>query len=175
MSIQNSIYIADQSEMTVIISAEAVARIAALTTAEEIDISLAVNAAAFTNVPQKVEASVGVVGSPIPLTASKRTPDGLHELTIELPDDYYRGSPGTFGTDNLSAVELFKLHKEHNVPLGGLQLTPAGAETGMKELSLTAPVRVKSVSLPGFDAANREIQMVTVVVTAPEVTDADHA
>jgi hypothetical protein len=93
---------------------------------------------------------------------------------LRLIDDYFAGSAGEWGTDDLAAVEIFyELDKAGQNP-GGLQCTPAGGATGDIEITLTNP-KLLGLDLPGIEADATTPNEVSVFFAADGHTTAAHA
>lgn len=167
-------YVPAQGEVVVAISAANVTAVGApFVTAEEIVVDGAVRGFKRTNNPERPRETTKVTGSPTPiLTVS----DAVEEETWELKlvDDYHSGAAGEWGTDDLSAVEIFLEMYTHRSDPGGLQCTPAGGATGQIETTLVGP-RVLSVSEPEIDADATGPAIVTVMLAAEYSTKAVHA
>lgn len=165
-------YVPDQGEVEVTISAGNVTAIAAFTTAEAIVIDGAVRSFKRTNNPERTTTSLRVTGDTTPITSTNNTvPHETWELV--LVDDYHTGAAGEWGTDDLSAVEIFlELLKARQAP-GALKCTPAGGSAANIETTLSDPA-VLSVSEPDIDADATEPATVTVMLSASTSTKAAH-
>lgn len=165
-------YVADQGEVEITISAGNVSAIAAFTTAESIIIDGAVRSFKRTNNPERTTTSMRVTGDTTPITVTNNTiPHETWELV--LVDDYHSGAAGEWGTDDLSAVEIFREFFIARVAPGGLKCTPAGGAAANIETTL-ADVAVLSVSEPDIDADSTEPAVVTVMLSASASTKAAH-
>ena len=165
-------YVPDQGEVEVTISAGNVTAIAAFTTAEAIVIDGAMRSFKRTNNPERTTTSMRVTGDTTPITSTHNTvPHETWELV--LVDDYHTGAAGEWGTDDLSAVEIFlELLKARQAP-GALKCTPAGGASANIETTLSDPA-VLSVSEPDIDADATEPATVTVMLSASTSTKAAH-
>lgn len=165
-------YVPDQGEVEVTISAGNVTAIAAFTTAEAIVIDGAVRSFKRTNNPERTTTSLRVTGDTTPITSTNNTvPHETWELV--LVDDYHTGAAGEWGTDDLSAVEIFlELLKARQAP-GALKCTPAGGSAANIETTLSDPA-VLSVSEPDINADATEPATVTVMLSASTSTKAAH-
>ncbi len=165
-------YVADQGEVEVTLSAGNVSAIAAFTTAEAIVIDGAVRSFKRTNNPERTTTSMRVTGDTTPITVTNNTvPHETWELV--LVDDYHSGAAGEWGTDDLSAVEIFlELLKARQAP-GALKCTPAGGTSANIETTLADP-QVLSVSEPEINADATEPATVTVMLSASSSTKAAH-
>lgn len=165
-------YVADQGEVEVTISAGNVTAIAAFTTAEAIIIDGAVRSFKRTNNPERTTTSMRVTGDTTPITSTNNTIS--HETwELVLVDDYHSGAAGEWGTDDLSAVEIFReLWVARQAP-GALKCTPGGGTTTNIETTLADP-QVLSVSEPEIDADSTEPATVTVMLSASSSSKAAH-
>jgi hypothetical protein len=165
-------YVADQGEVEVTISAGNVTAIAAFTTAEAIVIDGAVRSFKRTNNPERTTSSMRVTGDTTPITSTNNTiPHETWELV--LVDDYHLGLAGEWGTDDLSAVEIFlELFKARQAP-GAFKCTPAGGGSANIETTLADP-SVLSVSEPEINADSTEPATVTVMLSASSSSKAAH-
>lgn len=166
-------YVSDQGEIAITISAANVAAIAAFTTAEEIELDGALRSMRRTNDPERAVESTRITGDTTPIVSVGDTVD--HEVwEIIFVDDYYEGSAGEWGTDNLAAVEIFEeLFVARQAP-GGLQCTPAGGATGDIEITLVNP-EILSVGQPETDADATAVNTIAAIVACEKHTLAAHA
>ena len=165
-------YVADQGEVEITISAGNVSAIAAFTTAESIILDGAVRSFKRTNNPERTTTSMRVTGDTTPIVVTNNTiPHETWELV--LVDDYHSGAAGEWGTDDLSAVEIFReLFTAREAP-GGLKCTPAGGSAANIETTLADPA-ILSVSEPDIDADSTEPATVTVMISASASSKAAH-
>lgn len=166
-------YISDLGEVEVTISAANVTAVSAFTTAESIVIDGAVRMFVRTNSPKKSASRMNVTGDtePIVTKSGRIQEEELWELT--LVDDYYSGAAGEWGTDTLSAVEIFKELFENNEDPGGLKCTPAGGSSANIEITLTSP-RLLGLDVPRIDADSTDPEVIKIYFAASGHTTAAH-
>jgi hypothetical protein len=167
-------FVPNRGDLRVTISAAAVTAIAGLTTAEAISIKGVLRTFERSNNPARPVESQRVSGHAKPLSFV----GGIEETEtwkIVILDDKSKGAAGEWGTDNLSAVDIFRWHLDAEIPLGGLAATPAGSATGMIEYSLQSPIDVISVSVPKIDADAKKADEIEIVVSCPSHTPAARA
>lgn len=166
-------YSTAQGELEVTLSAGNVSAIAAFTTAESIVIDGVLRSFRRTNNPERPVSETRVTGSDTPITIAGRIiPREMWELV--LVDDYFLGAAGEWGTDDLSAVEIFReLFIAREQP-GGLKCTPAGGASANIEITLTDP-EIVAVGLPEIDADSEDqVATVTIMISASGHTTAAH-
>ena len=166
-------YISDLGEVEVTLSSANAAAVAAFTTAESIIIDGAVRSFTRTNSPKKAASRTNVTGdtTPIVLRSSRIQEEELWELV--LVDDYFSGASGEWGTDDLSAVEIFYELLSNDQDPGGLKCTPAGGSSANIEITLV-DVRLLGVDPPTIDADSTEAQTVKVYFACSSHTRAAH-
>lgn len=174
MTTQNG-YSGSGGEVTVTISASNVSAIAAFTTAETIAIKGVLREARRTNNPAYQRASLPVADGGQVTTYSRTKDDGGEDWELVLIDDYWKGDAGEYGTDLLSAVEIFKEFFDADELIGGLSFTPAGGKTGHMETSLLSPIKVLSVGKPEISADKAEAETVGIMIGAAGSQEAAHA
>ena len=166
-------YISDLGEVEVTLSAGNVSAVSAFTTAESIVLDGAVRFFRRTNTPKKAVSRTNVTGSstPIVLASGRVQEEELWELG--LVDDYFSGAAGEWGTDNLSAVEIFmELHDNAEDP-SALKCTPAGGASANIEITLTTP-RLLGYAVPSIDADSTDPETVIIYFAAEGHTRAAH-
>mgnify|MGYP001229798025 CR=1 FL=1 len=167
-------FVNHRGDLMVGISAAAVTAVTAFTTAESISIAGVLRTFERTNTPARPEESMRVAGHAKPLSFV----GGIEETErwkIVIVDDFFKGSTGEWGTDNLTAYEIFDLHLRNELELGSLVGTPAGSETGMKSIVLDTPITVLSVTPSGIDADAKRAEELEIIVSTPGHEYADHA
>lgn len=166
-------YISDLGEVEVTLSAGNISAVSGFTTAESIIIDGAVRMFVRTNSPKKAASRMNVTGdsTPIVTKSGRIQEEELWELT--LVDDYYSGAAGEWGTDSLSAVEIFQLLLDNNQDPGGLKCTPAGGSSAHLEITLV-DVRLLGVDVPRIDADSVDPEVVKVYFAASGHTTAAH-
>lgn len=165
-------YVPDQGEVEITISSGNATAIAAFTTAESIIVDGAVRTFQRTNNPERTTTSMRVTGDTTPIAVTSNTiPHETWELV--LVDDYYSGAAGEWGTDDLSAVEIFLEFFKARVKPGGLKCTPAGGGAANIEITLV-DAEILAVSKPVIDADATEPATVTIMLSASSSTEAAH-
>lgn len=166
-------YISDLGEVEVTLSAGNITAVAAFTTAESIVIDGAVRTFQRTNSPKKSSSRMNVTGdtTPIVTRSSRIQEEELWELV--LVDDYFSGAAGEWGTDDLSAVEIFYELFANNEDPGGLKCTPAGGSAANIEITLV-DCRLLGVDPPVIDADSTDPQTVKVYFACSSHTRAAH-
>lgn len=167
-------YIPDLGEVVITISAANVTAVAAFTTAEDIILDGTVRSFRRTNNPEKPLGRTNVTGDNAPILTRSTRQNAEERWELVLVDDYSEGAAGEWGTDNLSAVEIFMELLDNDQDPGGLACTPAGGATGDIEYTLTNP-RLLYVSVPEIDADTEELAVVTVGLAAEAHTTAAHS
>jgi hypothetical protein len=167
-------YVSDGGEVVVTLSAGNVTAVSGFTTAESITIDGAVRKFSRTNTPQRTVAETKVTGSDTPIVTRSQNKAEGERWELTLVDDYYSGAAGEWGTDDLAAVEIFKLLDENNEDPGGLKCTPAGGATGDIEITLTLP-KLLGVKVPDIDADATTPNEIIVYLAADGHTTAAHA
>jgi hypothetical protein len=166
-------YVSDLGEVEVTLNAGNVAAVAAFTTAESIVIDGAVRTFQRTNSPKKASSRMNVTGdtTPIVTRSGRIQEEELWELV--LVDDYFSGAAGEWGTDDLSAVEIFRELLAANQDPGGIKCTPAGGSAAHIEITLVTP-RLLGVDVPKIDADSTDPEVVKVYLAAEGHTVAAH-
>lgn len=168
-------YVSDGGEVAVAISAGNVTAVGSpFVTAEEIVIDGAVRYFRRTNTPLRTVAETKVTGDITPIVTRSQNKAEGERWELGLIDDFYKGTVGEWGTDDLAAVEIFKEMDEHNQDPGGLQCTPAGGTTGNIEITLVNP-KLLGVGLPEIDADATTPNTIPVFFAADGHTTAAHA
>lgn len=167
-------YVSDGGEVAVTLSAGNIAAVAAFTTAEEIVIDGTVRSFRRTNTPQRTVAETKVTGDTTPIVTRSQNKAEGERWELRLVDDFYAGSAGEWGTDDLAAVEIFKELDAANQDPGGLQCTPAGGAAGDIEITLVNP-KLLGLELPGIEADATTPNEVSVFFAADGHTTAAHA
>ena len=166
-------YVADQGEVVVTLSAANIVAVTAFTTAESITLDGAVRAFRRTNNPELPVAETKVTGDTSPIvTAGKTKPAEQWELV--LIDDYSEGAAGEWGTDSLSAYEIFwELFSNSQHP-DAIECTQAGGATGDIETTLTNP-KLKAVGHAEINADSTTPAETTIMLVSETHTKAAHA
>lgn len=166
-------YVSDLGEVEVTLSAGNITAVTAFTTAESIVIDGAVRSFMRTNSPKKASSRMNVTGdtTPIVTRSGRIQEEELWELT--LVDDYFSGAAGEWGTDDLSAVEIFRELLNADQDPGGLKCTPAGGASAHIEITLVTP-RLLGVDVPKIDADSTDPEVVKVYFAAEGHTVAAH-
>lgn len=166
-------YLPDQGDLQVTISAADVLAIAAFTTAEDVDIRGALRKLEETQplTRQYSEVYVAATSDPIKTTSRKNS---ATVWNLMLVDDYSKGDAGEWGTDLLSAVEIFQEFFDAGITISTIKLTPAGTTGGMIETTLSE-VDIQSITHPPIDADSTTPQEVTIVLVVESYTKAVHA
>ncbi len=167
-------YVSDLGEVKVTISAANVTAVPAFATAETITIDGAVRSFRRTNNPQRSVANTRVTGDLNPIVTRGNSKVEGETWELVLVDDYYKGAAGEWGTDDLSAVEIFVELDKANQDPGGLKCTPAGGAAGEIEITLVNP-KLLGVSAPEINADATTPNEVTVFLAADSHTEAVHA
>lgn len=167
-------YKSDQGELVVTISSANVTAIAAFTTAEDITLDGALRYFRRTNNPQRNVSQTRVTGDLNPIVTRSSSKPEAELWEIGLVDDYYAGNAGEWGTDSLSAVEIFKEMDEADQDPGGIAGTPAGGATGDIEITLVNPVLL-GLGVPEIDADAQDPNEIPVYLAADSHTTAAHA
>lgn len=166
-------YVGDAGEITVSVTAADVTAIAAFTTAEAITIDGAVRKFEETQPKTREFTRTYVAGdnsSPI-ITAS--TKESESQWTLTVLDDYSKGSAGEWGTDLLSAYEIFWEFFKAKREISQITFTPAGSTTGMIESTLTN-IDVISMPHPMLDADVTDPQEAEIQLIVENYTKAAH-
>lgn len=166
-------YIADRGELKITISAADVTAIAAFTTAESITLDGAVVSFIQTTIPSRDVVEQRVTGSGTPITIARDTV-GREGWTLVLVDDYFLGAAGEWGTDLLSAVEIFQEFFTARREISALKITPAGSTSTYLTITLDDPIEVLSISPPETNANSTAVATRTVILSAPSHTEAAH-
>jgi hypothetical protein len=169
-------YVTNQGEVKVTLSAGNITSVGApFVTAETITLDGAVRSFKRTNDPERAVEDTYVTGDTTPIiTPSSQIPHEEWELV--LVDDYYEAlTGGEWGTDGLAAVEIFQELYDHRVQPGGVKCTPAGGASGDVQITLTAPIIVKSISRPMIDADATRPSEVIVKLDCPGSTTATYS
>lgn len=167
-------FVPHRGDLKITISAAAVTAITEFVTAEAISIKGVLRKFERTNTPSRPKESLRVSGHPKPLDFV----GGIEETEtwrIVIVDDFFKGAAGEWGTDNLTAYEIFDLHHRAELELGGVVGTPAGESTGMKSIVLDTPITILSVTPAGIDADAKRAQELEIIVSAAGHEYADHA
>lgn len=166
-------YVSDLGEVEVTISSGNVSAVSGLTTAEAIVIDGAVRNFMRTNTPQKAVSRMNVIGdvTPIVTRSGRVQEEELWELV--LVDDYFVGAAGEWGTDTLSATEIFMLLSDNDEDPGGLKATPAGGTAAHIEITLTNP-KLLGYDLPKVDADSVDPEVVKIYFACSGHTRAAH-
>lgn len=166
-------YVSDLGEVEVTISSGNVSAVSGLTTAEAIVIDGAVRSFMRTNTPQKAVSRMNVIGdvTPIVTRSGRVQEEELWELV--LVDDYFSGAAGEWGTDTLSATEIFMLLSDNDEDPGGLKATPAGGTAAHIEITLTNP-KLLGYDLPKVDADSVDPEVVKIYFACSGHTRAAH-
>lgn len=166
-------YISDLGEVEVTLSAGNVAAVAAFTTAESIIIDGTVRTFQRTNSPKKASSRTNVTGdtTPVVLRSSRIQEEELWELV--LVDDYFSGAAGEWGTDDLSAVEIFYELLANNQDPSALKCTPAGGSSANIEITLV-DVRLLGVDPPAIDADSVDAQTCKIYFACASHSRAAH-
>lgn len=166
-------YVNDRGELTITISAADVAAMAAFTTAETITLDGVVIKFEETSPKTREYAETYVAGdsAPIKTMNSKQTST---VWTLLIVDDYAKGSAGEWGTDLLTAVEIFQAFFDAGRTISKMSVTPAGSTTGMIETTLTN-VDVQSMPNPGIDTSRNAPAERSITLVVESDADAAHA
>ncbi|MBK8989260.1 MAG: hypothetical protein IPM39_24885 [Chloroflexi bacterium] len=167
-------FVPHRGDLKVGISAAAVTAITAFTTAQAISIKGVLRKFERSNTPARPEESMRVSGHPKPLSFVGGVEE-TEKWRIVIVDDFFKGAAGEWGTDLLTAYEIFDLHLRHEIPLDSLVGTPAGEATGMKSIVLDTPITVLSVTPASIDADAKRGQELEIIVSTPGHEYADHA
>ena len=167
-------FVPHRGDLKVTISAAAVTAVTEFVTAEAISIKGVLRKFERSNTPARPEESLRVAGHVKPLSFVGGVEE-TEKWRIVIVDDFFKGSPGEWGTDGLTAYEIFDLHLRNELELGGLVGTPAGSDTGMKSIVLDSPITVLSVTPAGIDADAKRAAELEIIVSAPGHTYATHA
>ncbi len=167
-------YVPNQSEMGTTLSAANIAAIAAFTTAEEILLAGVLRKMERTNDPERTTVITKVTGDTSPIVTASDQLSESEKWTLTMIDDYHKGSTGEWGTDSLSAYEIFYELWRANQDPTSITGTPAGSTAGMIETTLTAPT-IKSVSEPVIDADSAAPAEFQVFIEVPISTKAVHS
>lgn len=148
-------------------------------TAEAITIDGVVRSFMRTNNPERPIEDTYVTGSSEPIvTKSNKLP--REEWKLVILDDYSKGETGEWGTDNITAYQLFKLlHQEDQEP-SALSVCPAfdqdaASNTGKIVYTLSSPIYIKSVGIPKADADDNKPNEVEILISCPAHTTSAHA
>lgn len=166
-------YLPDRGELMVTISAGDVSAIASFVTAENINIDGALRKLEETSPRSKEYSEVFVTAEANPIKTMS-TKVNATVWTLMLVDDYSKGSAGEWGTDTLSALEIFQLFFDNNRTISQLLATPAGSTGGMIQTTLTN-VDVQSITHPPIDADMTAPNETTVQLIVESFTKAAHA
>lgn len=166
-------YISDLGEVEVTLSAGNISAVSAFTTAESILLDGVVRTFQRTNSPKKASSRTNVTGdtTPIVLRSSRIQEEELWELVIV--DDYFSGAAGEWGTDDLSAVEIFYELLANDQDPGGLKCTPAGGSSANIEITLV-DCRLLGVDPPTIDADSVVAQTVKIYFACSSHSRAAH-
>ncbi len=166
-------YVPDRGELEVTISAGDVSAIAAFITAEAINIDGALRKLEETTPRTKEYSEVYVTADSNPIkTISSKV--NATVWTLNIVDDYSKGSAGEWGTDNLSALEIFQEFFDVTRVIGNMKVTPAGSTTGMIQTTLTN-VDVQTIPHPMADADSNNPNEVAITLVVESFTKAAHA
>lgn len=166
-------YVPDRGELTVTISAGDVSAIAAFTTAESVNVDGALRKLEETTPRTKEYSEVYVTGSSDPIkTISSKVNATVWTLTVV--DDYTKGDAGEWGTDNLSALEIFQEFFDITRVISSLKVTPAGSTTGMIQTTLTN-VDVQTIPHPMTDSDSNTPNEVAITLVVESFAKAAHA
>ena len=163
-------------ELAFTTTAADVTALAALTTAETIVIDGAVVKFEEVTGQARPASDLHTLGDREPINAmSDHVNSSVWELT--LVDDYHAGLAGEWGTDLLSAVELFRAYFDATPrrAISDLAVTPAGGATGDIETTLKAPIKILSISEPKADANSSQDEMIVIRLSSSGKTKAAHA
>ena len=94
--------------------------------------------------------------------------------TLTIVDDYTLGSAGEWGTDNLSALEIFQEFFDITRVISNLKATPAGSTTGMIQTTLTN-VDVQTIPHPMIDSDSNNPNEVAITLVVESFSKATHA
>lgn len=167
-------FVPNRGDLEVTIDAAAVAAVVGFTTAESFSIKGVLRKFERSNNPARPEESVRVSGHAKPLNFLGGVEES-ENWKIVIIDDKSKGAAGEWGTDNLTAVDIFKFHFDNDLAIGGLAGTPAGSTAGMIEYTLDAPVYVKSMTVAMIDADAKKADEIEIIVSCPSHTPAARA
>ncbi|MBE2223845.1 MAG: hypothetical protein IAF02_20060 [Anaerolineae bacterium] len=126
------------------------------------------------NNPSRSEESQRVSGHAKPLSFVGGKEE-TEKWRIQILDDFSKGAAGEWGTENMSAVEIFRWHLDNETPMDGLAATPAGESAGMREYTLDDPIEVLSVGAPTIDSEAKKGDIIEIIVSTPGHTPATRA
>lgn len=109
--------------------------------------------------------------SPIKTMSSKQTSS---QWTLIVVDDYSKGLAGEWGTDTLTAVEIFEAFFNNGRVISEITSTPAGNASPAIETTLTN-VDVLSITHPKTDADANAPNEVTIQLVVESMAKAAHA
>jgi hypothetical protein len=172
----NNAFVPNRGDLQVDLAAEAVQGISGngSAVADVFSIKGVLRVFERSNNPARPEESLRVSGHPKPLNFL----GGVEETEnwrIVILDDKSKGAAGEWGTEGMTAVDIFKWHYDNETPLNGLAGTPAGETTGMIEYTLDSPIEVKSVGAPKIDADAKKADEIEIIVSCPNHTPAARA
>lgn len=167
-------YTPDRGELVFTVSAALVAAIPGVfTTAEPITLDGVVRKLEETQPKTREYSELYVTGdnNPIKTTSSKVT---ATQWTLTIVDDYSAGKTGEWGTDTITAVEMFEALRDEPFTLEDLAVTPAGGATGDIETTLVN-VDVLSMAHPITDADANTPNEVTIMLVVESYSKAAHS
>lgn len=167
-------YTPDQGEVTVEITAADFAALSAdFTQADTIIIDGVVRKFEETTTKTKEYSELYVTGDTNPIkTISSKVNATVWSLTIV--DDYSSGGAGEWGSDAVSAVQIFQEFFDLTRVISQMTVTPAGGASPFIETTLLN-VDVQSVGHPLTDADSNAPNEVTIILVVESYTKAAHA
>lgn len=163
-------FVPDGGDLEVTIAAGDVTAIAAFSTAEAISVAGVVRTFNRTNNPQRTSEDTKVIGDTSPINTASAGVAESEQYELVIVDDETDGGTGEWGTDNLTAVEIFREFFDANREISQLDIYPAGQGTGKKITRIT-DVKVLSRPFTGaVDADATTPATVTILLSASSHT-----
>jgi hypothetical protein len=166
-------YVSDGGELEITITAADVTALAAFTTAEAIVLDGVLRKLEETNPSTRQYSEVFVTAEDFPIkTMSAKQSATVWSLM--MVDDYHGGDAGEWGTDNISAYEIFEAFFIAKREISELKVSPAGGSTGTIQITLDK-VDVQTLPQPMIDADSTTPNEITLTLVVESYDKAAHA
>lgn len=163
-------YTPDSGEVEITISAADVAAMAAFTTAEDIVIDGTVRKLEESTPKTRQYSQSYVSGDNSPIL-SMSDKEAVSVWTLTIVDDYSSGGTGEWGTDLLSAVEIFQEFFDAKRAISVVKISPPGGAVGNIQTSLTV-VEIQNMPHPPIDSDSTTVNEVAISLIVQDYTKA---